>query len=197
MSLEALPRGESIKQFMNESQISVRYAKALFQSAAEKKQLDAVYKDMELVSDTCKLDNFQEMLMMPSLKVSQKCKLADAVFKKHLSELSLSLINLVIENKREAHLAGIARNFNTLYRKSKGIRTASLVTAAPIDDTSLKAIRALIKKAYNSDVELSALVDEDVIGGFVLTVEDLQYNASVASSLKKIKKQLLQTSIVK
>ncbi len=101
------------------------------------------------------------------------------------------------ENKREAHLAGIARNFNTLYRKSKGIRSASLVTATPIDDAGLKAIRALIKKAYNSDVELSALVNEDVIGGFVLTVEGQQYNASVANSLKKIKKQLLQTSIVK
>ena len=182
---------------MNESQISVRYAKALFQSAAEQKQLDAVYKDMELVSETCKLDDFQEMLMMPSLKVSQKQALASAVFKKHLSGLSLSMIQLVIENKREAHLAGIARNFNGLYRKDKGIRSASLVTATAIDEASLKALRALIKKAYKSEVELSTEVDEEVIGGFVLTVEDLQYDASVASSLKRIKKQLLQTSIVK
>jgi F-type H+-transporting ATPase subunit delta len=182
---------------MNESQISVRYAKALFQSALEKKQLDAVYKDMELVSDTCKVEDFQEMLMMPSLQVSQKIKLASSIFQKHLSELSLSLINLVIENKREAQLAGIARNFSTLYRKHQGIRTASLVTATPIDDSSLKEIKSLIKKAYDSEVELSSTVDQDVIGGFILTVEDQQYDASVASSLQKIKKQLLQTSIVK
>jgi F-type H+-transporting ATPase subunit delta len=115
----------------------------------------------------------------------------------HLSELSLSLVNLVIENKRELHLAGIARNFNALYRKNQGIRTASLVTASPVDDASMKAIKTMIKKAYNSDVELSTLVDEDVIGGFVLTIEDQQYDASVANSLKKMKKQLLQTSIVK
>ena len=182
---------------MNESQISVRYAKALFQSALEKKQLDTVYGDMELVSDTCKVDDFMEMMMMPSLQVSQKITMANALFQKHLSKLSLSLINLVIENKREAHLAGIARNFSALYRKNQGIRSASLVTATPIDDASLKDIKALIKKAYDSEVELSSAVDEDVIGGFILTVEDQQYDASVANSLKKIKKQLLQTSIEK
>jgi len=182
---------------MNESQISVRYAKALFQSAAEQKQLDAVYRDMEVLSDTCKLEDFQYMLTMPTLQVSQKSKLVDGIFKKHLSELSLSMINLVIKNKREVYLPGIARNFSELYRKSKGIRTASLVTATPVDDSGMKGIRDLIKEAYDSDVELSSAVDEDVIGGFVLTIEGMQYDVSVASSLKKLKKQLLQTSIEK
>ena len=182
---------------MNESQISVRYAKALFQSAAEQQKLEAVYKDMELLSDTCKLEDFQFILMMPSLQVSQKHKLVDTIFKKHMSELSLSMINLVIENKREVYLPGIARNFSDLYRKHKGIRKASLLTASPVDDAAMKAIGDLIKKTYDSEVELSSTVDEDVIGGFILTIEDMQYDASVASNLKKLRKQLLQTSIEK
>ena len=59
----------------------------------------------------------------------------------------------------------------------------------------MNSIRELIRKAYDAEVELSSAVEEDVIGGFVLTIEDMQYDASVASNLKKIKKQLLQTSI--
>ena len=47
---------------MNESQISVRYAKALFKSAVEQKILDSVNKDMDLLAETCKLDDFQYML---------------------------------------------------------------------------------------------------------------------------------------
>ena len=190
-------RGESIIRFMNESQISVRYAKALFLSAAEHQQLDTVYKDMELLSDTCKLEDFQYMLEMPSLQASQKYKLIDSVFKKHLSNLSISMINLVIKNKREVYLPGIARNFGDLYRKSKGICTATLVTAGPVDDAAMKSIRDLIKKTYDADVELTSSVDGDVIGGFVLTIENIQYDASIASSLRKMKKQLLQTSIEK
>jgi len=182
---------------MNESQISVRYARALFLSASEQQQLDTVYKDMELLADTCKLEDFQYMLVMPSLQASQKSKLIDSVFKKHLSSLSLSMINLVIKNKREVYLPGIARNFSDLYRKSKGIRTARLVTADQVDDATMLSIKDLIKTAYDADVELSSSVDGNLIGGFVLTTENMQYNASVASSLRKLKKQLLQTSIEK
>jgi len=182
---------------MNESQISVRYAKALYLSAKDQGNLDAVYHDMELVSDTCKVKDFQDMLMMPSLQVSQKCQMAMSIFEKHLSKLSLSLINLVVENKREAYLEGIARNFRDLYRNKQGIQSASLVTATPVDEGAMKAIQDLIKKTYASQVELSASVNNEVIGGFVLTIGDMQYDASVASSLKHMKKQLLQTSIEK
>ena len=50
---------------------------------------------------------------------------------------------------------------------------------------------------YVASLKLSSSVNEDVIGGFVLTIEDMQYDASVASKLRKMKKQLLQTSIEK
>ena len=135
--------------------------------------------------------------MLPSLQASQKSKLVGSIFEKRFSVISLSMINLVIRNKREVYLTGIARNFMALYRKAKGIRTAMLLTAQPVEDSSLNNIKQLISKAYDSDVDLSSAVDKDVIGGFILTVEDQQYDASVASNLKKIKKQLLQTSIEK
>ena len=82
-----------------------------------------------------------------------------------------------------------------MYRKAMGIRTAKLFTAQPVDDTARNDIKKLIRKAYDSDVELSSSVDKDIIGGFVLTIENQQYNASVANSLKRLKKKLLQTSI--
>jgi F-type H+-transporting ATPase subunit delta len=182
---------------MNESQISVRYAKALFHSALEQHLLDSVYNDMEVLATTCKLDDFQYMLVVPTLQPSQKIKLMGSIFEKHFTKLSISLINLVVENKRESYLPGIARNFRDFYRKEKGIESAALITAQPVDEPTLNSIRKLIKKAYNSEVELSSSVDGNVIGGFILTIEDMRYDASVANNLKKLKKQLLQTSIEK
>ena len=177
---------------MNESQISVRYAKALFKSAVEKKILDSVNKDMDLLAETCKLDDFQYMLELPSLQPSQKIKFISSIFAKNMSDISLALIHLVIKNKRESYLAGIARNFRDLYRTEKGIRSAELVTAQEVDDSTIKSIRELITKSFDSDVELSASLDADLIGGFVLKIEDRQYDSSVASNLKRMKKQLLQ-----
>ena len=182
---------------MNESQISVRYAKALFQSALEQQLLEQVYKDMEMLTSTCKLEEFQYMLVVPTLQPSQKIKVLGGIFEKHFSKISLSMINLVVKNKRETYLPGIARYFKDLYRKEKGIQIATLLTAQPVEEAALNGIRDLIRKAHDSEVELTSSVNEDVIGGFVLTIEDMQYDASVATNLRKLKKQLLQTSIEK
>lgn len=180
---------------MNESQISVRYAKALFRSAAEKGLLDSVYEDMGVVEETYKLDDFRYMLLLPSLKPGQKARIAESVLRQYISGLSLSMINLVIKNKREKYLPGIVRNFMDFYRKEKGIRSVKLVTAQPVGEPVMKRIQDLIENAYELEVELSPAVNERIIGGFILTIEDRQYDASVSSSLKNIRKKMLQKGI--
>ncbi len=182
---------------MNESQISVRYAKALFQSASEKKLLKRVQDDMEMLAEICKLKEFQYMLAQPSLETSKKCKIAESIFARHFSELSLSMVILVIRNKRELFLSGIARYFGDLYRKAMAIRKATLITAHEVDEKILKQIGELIRKAYQAEVEMAAVVNKNIIGGFVLTVEDRQYDASVSGQLRKMKKQLLKSSFEK
>jgi F-type H+-transporting ATPase subunit delta len=182
---------------MNQSQISVRYAKALFQIASEKQLLDEVYRDMGMLTDTYGIPEFQTLLVQPFLKASQKCRLVESVLKKYINATSLSLIELVIKNKRETYLPGIARNYKDLYRKARGIRSAILVTAHPVEEKVINRLRELIRKTFTGEVELTKRLNEEIIGGFVLTIEDMQYDASVARNLQKMKNQLLQTSIEK
>jgi F-type H+-transporting ATPase subunit delta len=47
----------------------------------------------------------------------------------------------------------------------------------------------------NSKVELNEIVDEDIIGGFMLRIEDKYLDASIKSKLNKIKKELLATKL--
>lgn len=182
---------------MNESQISVRYAKALFQSASEKQLTDRVYEDMALLSEVCRIEEFDYMLVSPSLPESKKHQMADLILKEYVSEITMSMINLVIRNNREEFLPGIARYFRDLYRKSRGIITATLMTAQEVDASVKEKIGKLIKKTYQSELELTTSVKEGMIGGFVLTIGDRQYDASILTSLKKMKKQLLETHIDK
>lgn len=182
---------------MNESQISVRYAKALFYIASEKGLLDEVSRDMELLTETCKVGEFHFLITQPSLQASKKCRIIDSVLKEHLTGISLSMINLVIKNKRELYLPAIARNYGDLYRKARGIRSASLVTAHPVDQEEINRLKKLIKRAFKEEVVLTQTLDEEIIGGFVLTIEDQQYDASIARSLKKMKEKLMHNSVEK
>lgn len=94
---------------MNESRISVRYAKALFQSALEKNILDRVNQDMILVRNVCTVPELKELLTNPVIRPSKKTGVLHSVLGKDLHSLTLALVDLVVKNGRERYLPAIAR----------------------------------------------------------------------------------------
>jgi F0F1-type ATP synthase delta subunit len=57
---------------MNESKISVRYSRALFQSALDKNILEKINQDMIFISGICKIDEMNEFLKNPVIVPSRK-----------------------------------------------------------------------------------------------------------------------------
>jgi F-type H+-transporting ATPase subunit delta len=66
-----------------------------------------------------------------------------------------------------------------------------------VGDEEVEKIRKMIQDTFKEKVELAKKIDEEIIGGFVLTIEDMQYDASVARNLRKMKNQLMKTSLEK
>ena len=182
---------------MNDSKISVRYAKALFQAAEEANVLDKVMQDVEMIMKVYAFPDFREVLDSPVVKTSDKKKVTQQLFSGKISSLSMSFFDLILSNKRESHLANIARNFKTLYKQNQGIISAEVVTAEVIEKYHIEQFRNLLKKIYKSEIELQEKIKPGILGGFILRVEDNQFDASVASGLNRIKKQLLESTIEK
>ena len=181
---------------MNESKISVRYAKAIFAFALEKNVLEDVKKDMALVHDVCQQEiSFNALLDSPIVKISKKQKIVQEIFKNKISEGTLSFLNLILANKREKFLTNIARNFFKIYRKHKGIKQVIFTSAYQINDELRQNIKNSIKKTFDTEFELNEIVNEELIGGFVLRIDDRQYDTSVSSKLNKLKRNLINMSL--
>lgn len=176
---------------MNDSKISVRYAKALFESASEQKVLDHVRKDMEEVQSICAVSEFEYLVSNPVMKESDKCDALAKVLGEKIHPLSKALLDLVFKNGREQFIQAIARNFIGLYKKEKGIKSVTFSTATVVTNEIRTKVEKIIQEALNSPVELQSEKKDELIGGFVVRIEDQQYDASVATSLKKVRKQLL------
>ena len=176
---------------MNDSKISVRYARALLISAREQDVLSGVRDDMNMILLAAKeVPEFKQLLDSPVIENSRKKEILAALFENRIQKLSQQFIALVVENNREEYLPGMARMFIKFYKEEKGIREATLKTAVKIDEKTKNQLTELIKQVYRSEIELSDEVDEKLIGGFILRVEDLQMDASVAGQLQKIRKEL-------
>jgi len=177
---------------MNYSKIAVRYAKAVFLLAEEKKQLKEIADDMDTLMKVEKeVPEILDLYNNPILSSTDKKKVIAGLFGKSFNEISINFLNLIIDNKREQHISGVARNYTKRYREHLGIKNAKLTTAVKIDDSKRNEIIEIVKKAYNAEVELESQEDASLIGGFVLQVEDLQFDASISTQLKNIKQELL------
>lgn len=181
---------------MDQSKINVRYAKAFFSLAKEKGLTAELRPDAALVSELCATSSdFNLLLNSPVVSVSGKVKAMRSVFQGHVNDLSLDFLVLITENKREKYIPGIFRDLEELYRKEEGIKTAVLTSAQPLTEPVINQFKQMLEKDLESKVELSPKVNEDLIGGFILRIDDKQYDASIATQLKKIKEQLLHTEL--
>lgn len=181
---------------MDQSKISVRYAKAFFALAKEKGLTEELRRDADLISSVCaSSSDFIHLIESPLIPTSGKIKAIKSIFEGKINELSIKFLLLITENKREKYLPGIYRNLEDLYRKEEGIKTAVVTTAQELEPSLLGQIRESLESEFSSKVEISQITNPDLIGGFILRIDDKQYDASISSQLKKIKEKLLHTEL--
>jgi F-type H+-transporting ATPase subunit delta len=176
---------------MNESKISVRYSKALFELALEKNILDSVSRDMLFISEICKLPDARELLTSPVIEPSQKSDIFHKILEGNVEKATLSLVDMVIKNGRAGFMPAIARVFISETMKHNGITKSTLTTAVEIDLKVKRQIIDMVSSAFNTKVELEENTDPAIIGGFILKVDDNYIDASVRNKLRKIKKELM------
>ncbi|HBX49701.1 MAG: ATP synthase F1 subunit delta [Bacteroidetes bacterium RIFOXYA12_FULL_35_11] len=177
---------------MSHSRIPVRYAKAFFSLGQEKNLLDIFRKDMETIAQTCCIKEFKYMLDSPILSTSEKNKAFTKIFSESVSQNTIAFLTLLIKKKRETFLPDVARDFIDLYKKHKGIKSVLFTSAFPIDASIREQITKTVKETHDSKIELHENVNNEIIGGFILKVDDQQWDASVSKKLKQAERELKQ-----
>lgn len=180
---------------MNDGKISVRYSRALFESALDKKLLDKVYDDMDLIAGICELPEMKEFLNSPIIVPSKKSQVLHTILGKYVQELTLSFVDMVVKKERESFLPAMARVFKHETKKFRGITESVLTTAVSVKPEIKKQISDLIEKLFKTKVELSEVTDSNIMGGFILRIEDSYIDASVRSKLRRIEKELKGRSL--
>jgi F-type H+-transporting ATPase subunit delta len=146
---------------------------------------------MLFIAEACKTQLMKEFMENPVIRPSKKKEIFNAIFGTVLHPLTMSLIELLVTNGRESFLPAIARVFIHETRKHKGITEAILTTAVEVDPSVKEQIKGLVAKVFKTGVDLKEVVNPDIIGGFMLRVDDSYIDASVRNKLRKVRKELL------
>jgi F-type H+-transporting ATPase subunit delta len=173
---------------------AIRYAKAILQSANQNNTGAVLFGDMQSVYDTIQGSReLQTVLQSPVIKAAEKKQALLSIFNGQ-SETTHSLINLLVENKRTSLLSRVAKSYINLYNEMQGVKVANVTTAVPLSSDLEANVISKIKELTGSEkVNLKSEIDPTIIGGFILRVGDVQYDASIANQFRKLKKEFSKT----
>ena len=155
---------------MDAGLIASRYANALLIFAKEEQAAARVYSDARALLDA----------------LPQKDSLEDCI--QGLSKPMQKFVTVVIQNKRAAYLPAILNAYRSLYRHENGITRAWLTTAEE-DPGLADRLTELMKLQGFTEVDWKTEVNPDLIGGFIIQIEDKRLDASIASQLQSIRKE--------
>ena len=174
------------------SRAAIRYSKAIFQIAEKSNNLSNLKDDMDsIISAHKSSDDFKNLISNPLINNSDKKEILSIVLSK-MNEQTSNLINLLIANKRLSILYDIAHGFNDIYNRENNIERATVITATPISDKIKTQVLKKIQTLSNKSIEIENIIDETIIGGFILRYENREYNASFSQRLSKLKSELIQ-----
>lgn len=174
---------------MKMSRAAYRYAKAALKFAS--KESEALGDDMDQALALLEAhEDVASFLENPLLPAKAKKETLIKLIPQHTKAFA-QLLEVLASNNRLSILEAVARQYKKWNELQQGQLSATVVTAIPLTPVLKAEVLEKAKSITSKKIQLQNQVEPSIMGGFILTLGDMQYDASVAHKLKGIKTALL------
>ena len=176
---------------MNAGIISNRYAKAILKFALERKEESRLREEFKILSEQfLAVPNLKKVLDDPTISSTKKIDVLTTAAGKEISDTCRQVFHLVVKNGRTHYMQSIALMYDKVYRKEKNKVIVKLTVTEPASIEMKKKFVKLIGK-NDEQVDFEAKTDNDIIGGFILEINDLRLDASTRNQLNQLRLELI------
>ncbi len=165
-----------------------RYASALFDLARDQRQIDAVGRSLDALSQAL-LDSkeFAELVSSPLVSRGEAGKAFAALAPQlNTDPITMNFLGVLARNGRKNELRAIIRAFRRLAAEHRGETTAEVVTARPLNDDQVSALKQQLRSRAGRDVNIEAQVNPDILGGIVVKLGSQMIDASIRTKLNRL-----------
>ncbi len=171
------------------------YARALFEVASERNELDTVKEQLAQFADALSADhNLAIFFYSPYFSTEEK--------KQNLSrmvvgaeETIMNFLETLVERHRMPEIFHIRARFEDLWDAEMKLLPVEVTSAVPLDEATIRSIGDRISQQTGNKIQLTTVVDPDLLGGIVLRVGNSILDASVRNRLNELRKQVAQARI--
>jgi F-type H+-transporting ATPase subunit delta len=178
---------------MNLGKISIRYARALYALAKEQNIQHTVFEELHLLAKSFfHFPKLHDALSNPMHTAADKEKLLiTAAGGEQISPLLKQFFQFIIRKGREEFVLFMAMSYQDIYRKDENIVLGTITSAIPMEKEAVEKIKHEVLEKYSRKLSVHTELDESLIGGFVIQINNFKLDASVKNQLQEIAKEML------
>jgi F-type H+-transporting ATPase subunit delta len=176
----------------HQSPLAIAYAQALLDLANEAKNAEGIGEELSALRQLIDTnDEFAQVLADPAISNHERSELIHRVFDGRASDLMLKFMGLVNEKGRLGILPAIAGAYDDLLEQQHGNIEVDVTVAHRLNDEQLESVRRTVSDALKRNAVVQQFVDDSIIGGIVLRVQDQLIDGSVRAQLSAMRQRLL------
>jgi ATP synthase F1 delta subunit len=173
-------------------EISQVYARALFEVAVEHDALDEIHDQLHTFADAMH-ENRQLAVFFfsPYFAVEEKKDGLERAVSDANPEFR-NFLEALIERHRMPAIFRIRDVFDGMWDEAHKLLPVQIVSAIELDDATVQGLGEKVGKQVDRQIEMSRVVDPDILGGIVLRVGNVIMDASIRTRLEHLRKQVAQ-----
>ncbi|OYV53525.1 MAG: ATP synthase F1 subunit delta [Rhodospirillales bacterium 20-60-12] len=181
---------------LGSSGFAVRYAKALYELAAEQSALDQTVEQMRDIGRMLdESEDFRRFVASRLTGGTDAARALDAVLvNQGCSKLIRDFAGVVVANRRLHDLPELVTQFAAYVAARRGIVVAEVTSAHPLSGLQRTQLLARLTEAGYGQVDIHEQVDASLLGGLTLKIGARLYDTSLKSSLQRLQYALHQPS---
>ena len=173
-------------------EIAQVYARALFEVATERDEIDLVREQLGQFADALSESrDLQMFFFSPYFSTDEKLDglrrtVTDA------DESFLNFLSLLLENHRMPVIFRVRREYDRLWREANQLLAVQITSAIELDPSVAERVGDEIGRQTGRTVELTSAVDPEILGGIVVRVGNSIIDASIRTRLENLRKQVVK-----
>ena len=174
------------------NRVAKRYSKAIFELALEKDLLDKIEQDFVFLENLLtESEEMPQYLANPLITENKKIEMLAGVVGKKVSEVTFNFLQLLASRRRLRILPAILENFRLMMLEHRNIVEGELISAVELEEKQVNAIKQHLENMLGKNVQLSTKIKPDILGGFVVRVQDVVIDNSIRLQLSKLREKLM------
>ncbi len=165
-----------------------RYATALFELSQSSNSLAQVENSLDRLSAVLgESADLRALINSPVVsRADAKSTVAALAQSMDIDTLTANTLGVLADNRRLAELPAVIRAFRAFTAAHRGEVRAEVMSAFPLSDAQLDAVKAQLAKRVGSDVTVSTKVDPSLLGGLVVRIGSQMIDSSIKTRLNTL-----------